>query len=377
MIETRMQRRLLVPLISASLASAALVGATGPAKANTVQDCQPAIVQLPMPPGQTNGDVLAGVLGEAIGYVADDAQHQHVAVWRRSGGSWTVRDLGDFGLSVPFSGLSGTGVNRSGQASIGVNTGVGMAGWILTGGHVHRLHDFARGTAAYARAINDAGIVVGEALDAHGNDFAALWMHWWSRPRKLAPAPGYDGSFAQGIDNAGQVVGGSFANDSRPTLAMRWSARGVPLVLTSPGADAQAWAVSQRAGSVGDAVTANGQRAVRWDARDIPRTVGVFAGLEFSRLLGENTDGVAVGWEGINPPPPAIPVRRVLLQTSHGPARSLLPISRNWSDNAYAHGIDDAGTVYGTSATSAQPLTVPTVWTCAIAQSFIPDDSSR
>jgi uncharacterized membrane protein len=247
-----------------------------------------------------------------------------------------------------------------------------MAGWLLTAGRVHQLHDFAGGTAAYARAINDAGTVVGEALDAQGNDYAAVWTSWWSQPRKLPPAPGYDGSFAQGIDSTGQVVGGSFSNGSLPTVAMRWSVRGVPTVLTSPGADAQAWAVSRRAGSVGDVDTASGKRAVRWDAHDVPRTLGVFAGMQFSRLLGEDSRGLAVGWEGVNPPPPAIPIRRVLLQASGGAARSLLPITRNWSDNAYAHGIDDAGTVYGTSASSSQPLTVPTVWTCAIAQAFAP-----
>jgi hypothetical protein len=62
----------------------------------------------------------------------------------------------------------------------------------------------------------------------------------------------------------------------------------------------------------------------------------------------------------------------VLLNARGGRARSLLPLTGNWSDNAYAHGIDDAGTVYGTSAIEPNTVTVPTVWTCALAQSFVP-----
>jgi hypothetical protein len=94
------------------------------ARSGAAKPCAPAVVALPLPVGETNGDVLAATFREVVGYVADDAQHQHVAVWLRSGASWTVHDLGDLGVSEPFSGLSATGVNERGLVTVGVNTDV-------------------------------------------------------------------------------------------------------------------------------------------------------------------------------------------------------------------------------------------------------------
>jgi uncharacterized membrane protein len=364
---------------AAAMAGLGVVGAAVPADAARASRaawaetaCRPAIRALPLPSGQTNGDVLSAVPDTAVGFVADDAQHQHVAIWRRAGARWSVQDLGDLGITDAFSGLSATGVNAHGAVSVGINTNFGMGGWEYVGGALHPLHDFAGGTAAYARAINDSGVVAGEALDSAGNDFAAVWPHWWSRPIKLRPSSGLDGSFAQGIDDRGRVVGGSFSNGPPPTVAMRWSRTGVPTTLTGFGADAQAWDINNSGRVVGDATTADGQRAAVWDSAGHGTTLDVFAGMQFSRLIGVNERGEAIGWDGVNPAPPAIPVRRVLLWTGRGPARSLLPITRNWSDGALAHAIDDRGTVYGSSTAVPDTAPVPTIWTCAAAQSFVP-----
>lgn len=99
------------------------------------QTCLPTVVALPLPVGETNGDVLSAMANRAAGYVADDAQHQHVALWRRSGVTWTFNDLGDLGVTEPHSGLS---ANDSGLVSIGVNTNV-MGAWVYTHGAIHRL----------------------------------------------------------------------------------------------------------------------------------------------------------------------------------------------------------------------------------------------
>ncbi|HEV7194884.1 MAG TPA: hypothetical protein VGN19_03000, partial [Pedococcus sp.] len=226
-------RMILASLTATALGAAAPAALAGPSQgpaSGGASGCQPTITALPLPAGDTNGDILANAGPFAAGFVADDAQHQSVAVWRRSGGSWTVRDLGDFGISGLSSGLSATGVNIRGEVALGVNADT-MAGWVFTGGSAHQLKDFAGGTLAFARAINAHGVVAGEALDAQGNDFAAVWPHWWSAPVRLGPVPGYDGSFGQGIDDRGDVTGGSFSFGALPQVAVRWDPSGHPTTL--------------------------------------------------------------------------------------------------------------------------------------------------
>ena len=93
---------------------------------------------------------------------------------------------------------------------------------------------------------------------------------------------------------------------------------------------------------------------------------------DVSRLIGVNNNGVAVGFEGVNPPPPAIPVRHILLWPGHGAARTLMPLSGNWADGAYSHTLDDHGDVFGASSVSSTSVPQPTEWTCALEQSFVP-----
>lgn len=263
--------------------------------------CTPAITALPLPVGEVSGDVISANAREAVGFVADVAQHQHVAIWRRTSGTsgtrgWSVQDLGDLGLT-DSGGLAATGVTPDGVVSIGVNTAV-MGGWVYAHGIVHQLKDFAGGTSAYARAINSDGVVAGEALDAAGNDFAARWDHWWSTPVKLGPIAGLDGSYAQGMNDRGQVVGGSFSFGPAPTAATRWSFAGVPAVLASFGADAQASDINNAGRAVGDVNTSGGKRAAVWDRRGHVIDLGVFAGDAFSRAIGVSSDGAVVGFGG-------------------------------------------------------------------------------
>lgn len=359
---------------AAPLVALAVVGQVGPAGADdgASRVCQPTIVALPLPPGTTNGDVLSATTTTAVGYVADDAQHQSVAVWRVRDGRWRVQDLGDFGISEQFSGLSATGVNARGDVAIGVNTDV-MGAWLLRNGVVHRLRDFAGGTNAYARGINDRGEVVGEALDAAGADYGALWTSWRSAPVRLAPTTGYDGSFAQGVNDRGQVVGGSFSNGPQPTLPVRWASNGSLTELETLGGDGQAFDINAAGRSVGYSLTPGGQqRAVVWSSAGRVRDLGVFPGSVFSRAIGVSVQGYVVGFEGVNPTPPTIPVRHVLLWPGYGPARSLLPLSLSWADGAYAHAVDNSGDVFGASAATAVSLPRPTEWTCALEQSFVP-----
>ena len=232
----------------------------------TVTDGGPTITALPLPAGETSGDILSATSQWAVGLVADDAQVQHVAVWRRqAAGVWSVNDLGDLGFSEPSSGLSATGVNSRGQVAIGINTEVGMGGWLYYRGVFHRLADFAGGKNAFARAINASGEVVGEALDAQGNDYAAVWRDWWSAPVRLAPTTGMDGSFAQGVNSHGNVAGGSFSNGPAPTRAVVWGRHGTPRILRDLGAGGDAADINTRGRTVGRVYGSVDSEAAVWD----------------------------------------------------------------------------------------------------------------
>jgi uncharacterized membrane protein len=364
--------------VTGSVVVLALLGPAGPAQAqrqsqSATNRCAPTITALPLPAGETNGDVLSVRGSIAVGYAADDSQHQTVMVWRRHTGTWTVQDLGNFGITEQFSGLSATGVNTRGDVTIGVNTNV-MGAWFYRDGVTHPLVDFAGGTNAFVRAINDDGEMVGEALDADGNDFGAVWMHWWSKPTKLRPTAGYDGSYAQGVNDEGDVVGGSFSYGPNPTLPVRWSPEGSVKVLDTVGSDAQGADINSAGRAVGDGATAAGDgRALVWDRAGQVRDLGVFPGSVFSRAIGVSSNGTVVGFEGVNPPRPGIPVRHLLFWPGSGPARSLLPLSLDWSDGAYSHSLDEQGDVFGASAATHTSLPRPTEWTCALQQSFVPD----
>ncbi len=330
--------------------------------------CSPSITALPLPTGMVNGDVLAVAGDRAAGLVSDSEAFQHAALWTRTGGGWQVRDLGDFGVTAPDEPLSATGVDRRGDIAVGISSDL-FEGWLVTRSGTHQLHDFAGGTNAYVRAINADGLMVGEALDADGNDFAAVWPHWWSRPVRLAPAPGYDGSYAQGVNDRGQVVGGSFSFGALPTLAMRWSRNGTAEVLPATG-DAEAMSLNDRGAVVGRALVEPSTALVWHDSRE-PDSLGLFADSTFSRAFSVNDRGEVVGFEGDNPPG-QVPVRHLLYWPGEGPTMSLLPLSGNWGDGALTHVIAQDGTVFGSSFVNQESFLAPTMWRCAAAQAFVP-----
>lgn len=342
--------------------------ANGASQGNHSSECPPTIVALPLPPGMNHGDVLGARGRRAVGFVANAAQHQHAALWTRSDGRWHVRDLGDFGITAPDEPLSATGIDHRGEIAVGINSDV-MAGWLVSRGRVHRLTDFAGGTNAYVRAINASGAMVGEALDADGNDFAAVWRHWWSPPRRLAPTAGYDGSYAQGISNRGQVTGGSFSFGPLPTVATVWSLRGRAEALPSEQA-AEGIAINN-SGEVAGRQLVDPKPALVWPPSGPPRSPNLFAGDTFARGQAITARGKVVGFEGSDPVG-AIPIRHILLSSGTQRTRSLLPLSLSWADGALSHVITNNGTVYGSSALTHTSFPQPTVWTCTSSQSFVP-----
>ena len=146
------------------------------------------------------GDRAAGVVADAAGVPARRGLDAH-------GGTVGTSRPGRLRRHGPRRAAVGHRYGPAGDIAVGVSSDL-FEGWLVTAHRAtHQLHDFAGGTNAYVRAINDDGLMVGEALDANGNDFAAKWPHWWSRPIRLDPAAGYDGSYAQGVNDKGVVTG--------------------------------------------------------------------------------------------------------------------------------------------------------------------------
>lgn len=365
------------PVALALAVTATLGSSARPAAAHDSQDgpdgrsCRPSITALPLSGGMVNGDVLAVNGDRAAGFVADVKGFQHVAVWTRDDHQWRVRDLGDFGVTAPGEPLSATGIDDQGNIAVGISSDLFEA-WLVTRSGVHQLQDFAGGTNAYVRAINGDGLMVGEALDAEGNDFAAEWAHWWSKPIMLAPAAGYDGSYAQGVNDRGQIAGGSFSFGTLPNVATRWSVAGAPQTLFSTS-DAEAMTVNHAGEVVGRAL-ADPRTALVWNGAGAPTSLGLFADATSSRALDVNGRGVVVGFEADNPAG-QVPVRHLLYWPGQGPTMSLLPLSLQWADGALTHVIGPDGTVYGSSVVTHDSLPVPTVWRCASAQAFVPTAS--
>ncbi len=350
-------------LVTASLAGTGAAPAVG-AGTGVGRECAPAIVALPLPPGAIRGDVLAVREDTAVGFVADAEGPQHAAQWTRADGGWVVRDLGDFGLPAgePF---GATGVDARGEVAVGVSSDI-MAGWLLTHGVAHQLKDFAGGTNAYVRAINASGEMVGKALDAAGNDYAAMWQHWWSTPARLAPVTGYDGSYAQGVNDAGVVVGASYSFGPLPTRATQWSRTGAVQGVGPPNLDAEAANIND-----GNLVVGRGfatPTALRWDRTRVTDS-GLFADAQFARAIGVNDRGDVSGFEGANL---ARIVRHVLYWPRSSDPLSLLPLSLDWSDGALSHVVAEDGSVYGSSAVDHVSFPRPTVWTCPRGQAFRP-----
>ena len=314
------------------------------------------------PDGMTNGDVLAVRPPSGRRLRVGLQALQHAALWTCGRHSWRVKDLGDFGVTAPDEPLSATGVDGRGDVAVGISSDL-FEGWLVTRSGTHQLHDFAGGTNAYVRAINDDGLMVGEALDADGNDFAAMWPHWWSRPVRLAPAPGYDGSYAQGVNDRGEVAGGSFSFGALPT-------RGDALVTqrNRPGA-----AGRRRGGDEPErprhrrrARTRSTPHRTRLARLAERRTASGCSPTRPSREPSRLT--TAVRWSGSRATtrPDRSPCGTSCSGRGKGPTMSLLPLSGNWADGALTHVIAHDGTVFGSSFVNQESFLAPTMWRCAV-----------
>jgi len=138
---------------------------------------------------------------------------------------------------------------------------------------VERLDTFdgPQGFRALARAVNDSGVVAGDAtrrVGTAGNDFPAVrWEANTSLPTELdSSRSGLPDGIGWGINNAGDIVGAAMAQNlvRRP---FRWAAGGTAAtelgsLPATPFVDAHARAINDR----GDVVGYQRNFGIRWPA---------------------------------------------------------------------------------------------------------------
>lgn len=198
----------------------------------------------------------------------------------------------------------------------------------------------ARAVAGSASGINDAGVVVGDVFRADGYQYGVRWLHGRILGR-LPALRGGDGETSAFVVNDQERVAeeSTFNADQVPEAAVV-------------------------------------------DPSTRPRGLGVFAGFDASAPFGISPGGRIVG-QDFRFDHTAF---RVLYWPGHGPTKTLLPIGGNYAhESSNAHAVDDYGNVAGWSSPrpSSDPLTivttdlVPTLWTCADRQAFVPPALAR
>ena len=159
------------------------------------------------------------------------------------------------------------------------------------------------GTFSAAYAINDGGMVVGEA-DASGVTHAVAWLVTTAGARTLGPVDlgiitvADVRSAAYGIDSSGRVVGES-ENAAGEIHAGMWTLNPATLVPTAKkdlGANAAAYAINEADRIAGRLGTTD--VATVWDTRNTALPNRAVPETSFSQAFGINSGNLVVGLSG-------------------------------------------------------------------------------
>jgi hypothetical protein len=210
-----------VLILSTGVAVASALGSPAAASTGSASPCVP--YQLPAGPGNSHGEVITMTdTGIYVGAAAVASGAGHAAWWTHTGSDlstgWQVHPV-----DIPGSDRSEfLDVNASGVMS-GFTYDLGQ-GFVYdsTTGALTWLPDLAGGYQSWARRINASGVVTGNALDAEGDPFAAIWRPPYTHAERVH-APGENknytlpdgthvkiGSETDGINDEGTVAGLTF-----------------------------------------------------------------------------------------------------------------------------------------------------------------------
>jgi uncharacterized membrane protein len=186
--------------------------------------------------------------GISVG-TASDEDEDFSKPWVRKNGA--TRSLGSFGGE---SGMA-TGVNANGQ----------ICGWSQTGDSVWKSEGFfvgsddslamatrisgLGGNLVFARALNDAGVVVGDASDSNGRSHSFMWTTAGGTVKIGSPPEGVNYTLTRSVNNQNEVVGDG-PSTAGPPEAWHWTQAGgkrllnALVTLPSGWSIRQAWAIA-------------------------------------------------------------------------------------------------------------------------------------
>jgi uncharacterized membrane protein len=228
----------------------------------------------------------------------------------------------------------------------------------------------------FVRRLNQRGVAVGSASNAEFVEIPVMWPADGGNPIPLPIPDGFDGGYAMGINDRGDVVGAVYAEFS--LVAWGWDADGTNHVLAELDLDgfSQANVLDNkgRAAGLSDFGGNPGGFAALWH-RGHTRSLGVFGESDYSFALGTNGQGDYVGQGSYFVGEDNAHVF-LTSASSTGPLRSLLPLSGDPADWSSAHAVTSGKVAVGGDSETASGEAHATVWTCAYQQAFVPDLSA-
>jgi probable HAF family extracellular repeat protein len=259
--------------------------------------------------------------GDGFGYDVNDAGN---VVGFSTNGKWAFRatiwvgttqqyDLGSLD-GTPFSDNYAYAINNNGIVVGNADYHLGYGGRafrVQLGGTMQNLGVCSGMEGSTANDINDAGVIVGTCTSRTANSKAFVWTSAGGMQLLPFPAGVYvRASAANGINNQGAIVGTitpeTVTGTVLPTRAVMWTPNGsggytlTDLGWLPGGTFSAAMGISDRGRVVGYSNTGNGQpvRAFAWDPREGMQSLGTAAGHTTSEAYRINSDGVVAGTSG-------------------------------------------------------------------------------
>jgi uncharacterized membrane protein len=312
-----------VPVVAAFVA----VATASPASAAVVVTGMAAL------PGETTSQATSvRDDGVVVGFVWGSTYGDRAVLWQASG---EITELATPGRNSRANDINAAGVVVGEAEPAGIERPY-PAWWDMTGALTELPGDFS----GYARAVNDAGVVVGVS-DVDGQ--SPLRWENPSTPATALPtlAGGANDAVPYDVNNDGVVVGYSRGPDGI-RHAVRWAAAGGVSALETP-----AGYVSCFASSINDAgfvvgacgtATVGVSAAVRWDTTGGATVLPAF-GTSYAEAVGISEAGLIVGT--------ALDTAGRYTAVRWGAFGTVTRLATLGGPHGVAYGINDTGTIVG------------------------------